>query len=165
MDEKNSSPFQKIIRKLSSEAQEIESGEKASGSRKLQKALLDDDMRFDYAPVDPPPEWNGRNNVTMSREKRTYPRKPCFLSVNYATDDRAYQEFIQDISTAGAFIETRHLLPIGQNISMTFSLPSSHENIKLSGSVARITPQGLGVAFFLQNDNQKNYLSSYIVDM
>ncbi len=101
----------------------------------------------------------------MSRERRTYPRKPCFLSVNYATDDRAYQEFIQDISTAGAFIETRHLLPIGQNIAMTFSLPSSQENIKLTGSVARTTPQGLGVAFFLLNDKQKTYLNSYIVDM
>lgn len=101
----------------------------------------------------------------MSRERRTYLRKPCFLSVNYATDDRAYQEFIQDISTAGAFIETRHLLPIGQNIAMTFSLPSSQENIKLTGSVTRTTPQGLGVAFFLLNDNQKSYLNSYIVDM
>ncbi len=165
MDEQNSSPFQKIIRKLSSEAQEIESGGKISGFRKRQKALLDDDMHFDYTPVESASEWNGRINMAMPREKRTYPRKPCFLSVNYATDDRAYQEFIQDISTTGAFIETRHLLPIGQNISMTFSLPSRHENIKLTGSVARTTSHGLGVAFVLQNDDQKNYLNSHLVDM
>lgn len=165
MDEQNSSSFQKIIFIPSSEAQEFESGEKISGFRKRQRVLPDVDMRFDYAPEESPSEWNGMINSTMSRERRTHPRKPCFLSVNYATDERAYQEFIQDISTTGVFIETRHLLPVGQNIAMTFSFPSRQDNIKLTGSVARTTPQGLGVAFFLQNDDQKNFLSSHIVDM
>jgi len=101
----------------------------------------------------------------MSRERRTYQRKSCFLSVDYATDDRAYQEFIQDISASGVFIETRYQLPVGQNIAMTFSLPSSQENVKLTGSIARITSQGFGVAFVLQDFDQKNYLSSHIADM
>lgn len=139
--------------------------EKYQGSGRGKGLCRMENMRFDYTPEESNSERNGMINSTMSRERRTHPRKPCFLSVNYATDDRAYQEFIQDISTTGVFIETRHLLPVGQNIAMTFSFPSRQDNIKLTGSVARTTPQGLGVAFFLQNDDQKKFLSSHIIDM
>jgi hexokinase len=104
-------------------------------------------------------------DMNMSQEKRSYPRKSCFLPVNYATADRAYQEFIQDISTSGAFIETRHLLSVGQNIAMTFSLPSSQKNIKINGSIARTTSQGLGIAFMVQDAAQKEFMNSKIANI
>ncbi|MFH2064777.1 MAG: PilZ domain-containing protein [Pseudomonadota bacterium] len=160
----SNSPFQKIIRKLASEAQEIEARSKADRRKNGQTSMPDHrgDENTDGE------EDSGRSrriDMDLSRERRKYPRKSCFLSVHYATDERAYQEFIHDISTAGIFIETRQPLPIGQNIALTFSLPSRHENIKLNGTIARSTPKGLGVAFVQQSVDQKNYLSSHIVDM
>lgn len=164
MDESNNPPFEKIIRKLAAIAKDINSDEKIS-EKKCQNASQADDLNFDYTPQGQLPGWNQKIKVNPSREKRTYARKSCFLSVDYATNDRAYQEFIQNISTAGAFIETRCPLPIGQNIAMTFSFPSSQKNIKLNGSIARISSQGLGVAFVFQDSDQKNYLRSQIADM
>ncbi len=38
---------------------------------------------------------------------RKHPRKERLITVNYASKGRAYQNFIQDLSTGGSFIETR----------------------------------------------------------
>lgn len=104
--------------------------------------------------------------MNMYKEKRSYPRKTCFLPVSYATaDSRAYQEFIQDISTSGAFVETRHLLSVGKNIAMTFSLPISRKNIKINGRIARATPHGLGIAFMVQDAAQKKSMNAKIADI
>jgi uncharacterized protein (TIGR02266 family) len=164
MDESNNSPFQKIVRKLASEAREIGANAKADRHKRGQASKPDNKSHEDMN-GEGDSGRNQRIDMDRSRERRKYPRKSCFLSVHYATDERAYQEFIHDISTSGIFIETRHPLPIGQNIALTFSLPSRHENIKLNGSIARSTPKGIGVAFVRQSVDQKNYLSSHLVDM
>jgi len=126
----------------------------------------EEELKFDYIPNDNLPfSQDGMKDNRRLAEKRSYPRKPCFFPVNYATSDRAYQEFIQDISDSGAFVETRHLLSVGQNISMTFSLPGSQRNIKMKGSIARTTLQGIGIAFILESDEQKAYMRSYIPEV
>ena len=104
-------------------------------------------------------------DMNISKEKRTYPRKPCFLPVYYSTAERVYQEFIQNISTSGAFIETRHLLSVGQDIAMTFPLPNRHENIRIRGDIARTTSHGLGVAFMLQDAAQEELIHSKIANI
>jgi len=124
------------------------------------------ELKFDYIPLeDMPFRMGGMRNSRYRIEKRSYPRKTCFFPVNYATSDRAFQEFIQDISNSGAFVETRHLLPVGQNISITFSLPGSERNIKMKGSVARTTPRGIGIAFSLESDEQKDYMASNLPEV
>jgi len=143
--------------------------------KKFKKKILEEDssdrnpeeeLKFDYIPYDKVSfSKDGMEDNRLKAEKRSYPRKPCFFPVNYATSDRAYQEFIQDISNSGAFVETRHLLSVGQNISITFSLPGSQRNIKMKGSVARITPQGIGIAFILESHEQKEYMRSYIPEV
>lgn len=142
---------------------------------KLKKNILEEDrsdrnpeeeLKFDYIPSDKVPfSQDGMKDNNQPAEKRSYSRKPCFFPVYYATSDRAYQEFIQDISNSGAFVETRYLLSVGQNISITFSLPGSEKNIKMKGSIARATPQGIGIAFILESDEQKEYMASYITEV
>ena len=126
----------------------------------------EEELKFDYIPSDKVPfSQDGMKDNNQLAEKRSYSRKPCFFPVYYATSDRAYQEFIQDISNSGAFVETRYLLSVGQNISITFSLPGSEKNIKMKGSIARVTPQGIGIAFILESDEQKEYMASYITEV
>jgi len=123
-------------------------------------------LKFDYVPLEEMPfRMDGMKDSHRRIEKRSYPRKTCFFPVNYATTDRAFQEFIQDISNSGAFVETRHLLPVGQNISITFSLPGSQKHIKMKGSIARTTPNGIGIAFSLETDEQKKYMASYLPEV
>ncbi len=79
--------------------------------------------------------------------KRKYARKPYLREVDFATEDRAYQEFIQDISAGGLFIETRSSLAVGQEITLILTLPNHERPIRIRGEVVRATQQGIGVKF------------------
>ena len=79
--------------------------------------------------------------------RRKSPRKPYLKEVDFATADRAYKEFIKDISAGGLFIETRSALAVGQEITLVLSLPGHERPIKVMGDVVRATQQGIGVRF------------------
>jgi hypothetical protein len=83
----------------------------------------------------------------LSKGRRKHYRKPVFMVVDYTTQGHAYRDFIQNISPDGAFIETPISFRIGQELSLTFALPSCQKHIKITGQVVRTTPQGIGVKF------------------
>jgi uncharacterized protein (TIGR02266 family) len=80
-------------------------------------------------------------------DRRKHSRKPYLREVEYATEDRVYQEFIQDISAGGLFIETRSPLAVGQEITVILSLPNHERSIKIISEVVKVTQQGIGVKF------------------
>ena len=84
---------------------------------------------------------------TVRIDRRKHSRKPYLGEVEYATEDRVYQEFIQDISPGGLFIETRSPLAVGQEITVILSLPSHERSIKIICEVVKATQQGIGVKF------------------
>jgi Tfp pilus assembly protein PilZ len=94
--------------------------------KKMLATLLDEWERLDY---------------------REDPRIPCFLPVDYSTSDRVYQDFINNLSSGGVFIETASPFAIGQSISLIFSIPSVHKSFKISGSIVRTEEDGIGVRF------------------
>jgi Tfp pilus assembly protein PilZ len=79
--------------------------------------------------------------------KRGHSRKPCLISVDYVVEDRAFTNYIQDISSGGVFIETSESFSIGQEITMAFSFSSDHRPSKFTGEIVRIKPNGIGVKF------------------
>lgn len=87
----------------------------------------------------------------LRSNERKHPRKPYLKEVEYATEDRVYQEFIQDISPSGLFIETRSPLAAGQEITLILSLPNHERPIKIIGEVVRVTQEGIGVKFKLSS--------------
>lgn len=80
-------------------------------------------------------------------EKRRHPRKPCSIMVDYATQDRAFKDYIRDISKGGVFIETSNFFDLGQEFIMTFSVPSQSKPFKFIGEVVRTDKRGVGVRF------------------
>jgi len=74
-------------------------------------------------------------------------RIPCFLPVDYSTNDRVYQDFINNLSKGGVFIETLSPFRAGQMISLIFSLPSVQKTFKISGNIVRTEQDGIGVKF------------------
>lgn len=102
-------------------------------------------------------------------EKRKSDRKPCYFYADYAYKGRVYRDFIKNISTGGAFIETSNSIPLGhevvltysepvsvlpvktspggQEILVTFSKPVSTAPVKKTGSVAWVGPDGFGIKF------------------
>lgn len=93
----------------------------------------------------PPDKWS-KGPVRI--ERRLYPRVPCLLLVDYATEDGAYRAFVRNISADGAFIEARTpVLPNEPVISLVISLPEGRTPVRIRGKVLWSGEQGIGVRF------------------
>lgn len=84
---------------------------------------------------------------TEFKDRRHHARKPCLLKVGYATMDLSFIDFITDINSWGAFIQSDKKVPVGESISMTIPLHGDEQSIKIIGEVMWSSPQGLGVKF------------------
>ncbi len=82
--------------------------------------------------------------------RRKFARKPYFMPVDFATPNRAYGGFIQNISSGGVLIETRESLSVGQRLMLSFMRPKSRDFIKVGGQVVRTVQKGYGVKFNAQ---------------
>ena len=82
-----------------------------------------------------------------SQGRRKFARKPYFMPVDFATPDRAFSGFIQNISSGGLLIETRETLPVGEQVTLSFMRPKSGDYVKVGGEVVRNMPDGFGVKF------------------
>jgi hypothetical protein len=82
-----------------------------------------------------------------SQGRRRFARKPYFMPVDFATPDRAFSGYIQNISSGGLFIEARETLPVGQQVTLSFMRPKSRDYVKVGGEVVRKIPDGFGVKF------------------
>ncbi len=81
------------------------------------------------------------------KDSRKYFGKNQLLLANCQTADSVFNEYIQDLSSGGAFIQTDKTLTIGQEIAMTISLPNSRKELKATGEIVRVSPKGVGVEF------------------
>jgi len=82
-----------------------------------------------------------------SQGRRKFARKPYFMPVDFATPDRAFSGFIQNISSGGLLIETLETLPVGEQLTLSFMRPKSRDYVKVGGEVVRKIPDGFGVKF------------------
>ena len=96
----------------------------------------------------------------VSPEKRSHTRKPYFMVVDYATQDRGYGDFIKDISSSGVFIQTHTPFAVGQELSLTFPLPKQKKHIKIDGEIVRINDEGIGVKFKMTDSDQGEMIKS-----
>ncbi len=81
-------------------------------------------------------------------EMREHPRKPSFIPVECSSSDGVcFTDFIQDISNGGVYIQTDGRFFLGQQITLTFSIPKTREEQKVSGEIVRVDSQGIGVKF------------------
>lgn len=98
----------------------------------------------------------------LFKDKRQHERKPFFMVVDYCTGDRAYKDYIQNISAGGVFIETRMPFSVGQVVSLSFPLPDYQKYIKVTGEVVRVSPQGIGVKFRMVDQDQEAMIKSLL---
>ncbi|MFW5635120.1 MAG: PilZ domain-containing protein [Thermodesulfobacteriota bacterium] len=80
-------------------------------------------------------------------EVRRYPRKNFRTSVDFSTQDRAYSDYIRDISVAGVFIETRSPLKVGEELILMIPFSDGGKAVRVKGVVVRKTRDGVGVEF------------------
>ena len=94
--------------------------------------------------------------------KRGHSRKPFLMVVDYASPNRIYKDFIQNISPGGVFIETGVPFSAGQEISLTFPLPKSMKHIKIDGEVVRVDDKGIGVKFKVADQEQEELIETLL---
>ena len=93
----------------------------------------------------------------LVKERRAFIRKSCSIPVSYATYDRVYSNTIKNISQRGVFIETQRPLFVGEELTMSFSIPGFGKPLKVKGEIVQVSRSGIGVEF-------KN-MSPYIEEM
>lgn len=80
-------------------------------------------------------------------EVRRHPRKRFRTSVDFSTQDRAYIDYIRDISVVGVFIETRSSLKVGDELLLIIPFSDGGKSVRVKGVVVRKTGDGVGVEF------------------
>jgi len=98
-------------------------------------------------------------------DRRKFRRKAYFKEVDFAVEDRAYQEFIRDISAGGLFIETRSPMAVGQDITLILSFPKHERPIKIVGEIIRATQGGIGVKFKPADPNVEAMIETLVEEM
>jgi len=106
-----------------------------------------------------------------TKGERQQPRKSCKITVSYAKylpDKRRFDvssNFIQDISTGGAFIDTSDLLGIGQDLLLSFAADDTQKPHKIAAEIIRCTSSGVGVRFKNLTEQQKQMIASMIEEL
>ena len=96
------------------------------------------------------------------KKVRKHSREERLITVNYALKGRAYQNFIQDISVEGAFIETKAPFTVGDKMVLTISYSREQRPFKIEAEVARIDLKGVGIKFKKVSQVQEELINSII---
>lgn len=97
-----------------------------------------------------------------NKEFRRHDRKAFLMTVDYTVGDRYYRDFIGDMSASGVFIKTFQSFSVGQTILMTFMSPDYQQPFKMSGEIARVTPDGIGVKFKIESQVQEAVIQTLV---
>ncbi len=111
------------------------------------KELLTSMSNFvDYASEDDQRRLLKALQALDRHERRRHPRKTCSIPITVGSW-RVLTEFARNISAGGVFIETSAAFSRGEHLTLMFSPPNQNTPLKLTGRVARSTPEGIGVQF------------------
>ncbi len=94
--------------------------------------------------------------------KRAYPRKKCTMTTDYVIGNRAYRNFVMDISEGGVFVQNADSLTKGDEIVQSFSLSDKQIPFKFTGEVVRVGKDGVGIKFKNLTQYQKDILQSIL---
>ena len=92
----------------------------------------------------------------------TNARKPFITIVDFASQGRAYREFVQDISGSGVYIQTSGSFSVGQDVVLTFPFPDSEKHMKITGRIARVADTGIGVQFDMRSPRDELTIRSLL---
>ena len=98
-------------------------------------------------------------NPESYSERRSFPRMPLEVDIGFFSESNFYAGLTQDISEGGLFVATQKILPIGTDVTVSFTLPGVQE-IKADGVAMWIRQPidgeaGMGISFTkLSGDDQ-----------
>jgi len=81
----------------------------------------------------------------LMKEKRRYPRKACFVDVDYVVRGRSFNDIINNISQGGAYVRAQRPFLPGDEISLHFSLLGLRTHVE--ARIVWTDPRSLGIEF------------------
>jgi len=81
----------------------------------------------------------------LRTDKRRYPRKACFIDVDYVVRGRSYNDIVNNLSQGGACVRTQRPFVPGDEISLDFSLLGLRTHVE--GRIAWAGPRSIGIEF------------------
>jgi Tfp pilus assembly protein PilZ len=97
--------------------------------------------------------------------KREHPRKSCVMSTDYVVADRAYRNFVKDISESGVYVQTIQPFELGDEVIQSFSLSDKQIPFKFTGEIVRIGKDGVGIRFKNLTQYQRDILRSILKNL
>ncbi len=74
-------------------------------------------------------------------------RIPYCAEVVFCVNERFYTGYIVNINANGIFIETDNAFSLGDKLTLSFQSPGSSGYVKITGKIARVAENGVGVSF------------------
>jgi Tfp pilus assembly protein PilZ len=134
---------------------------KAGLTGHLKELLKDISPFIDHASEDQKRRLLSLLEDLRRNDRRKYPRKPHSSAVTYATLDRVFKSFVQNIGTGGVFIETSEPLFPEEAITLTFSFPNQQQPVTLTVKIVwTVEDRGVGVKFTTANHNLEAIIES-----
>jgi len=98
---------------------------------------------------------------------REHSRRTCLINASYRIQDSSYRSYILDISIGGVFVEADEgtpAFPVGETVTLLFSIHHGGEPFPLKGRVAWSSPQGFGVKFDALTPRQDKAIRAFVED-
>lgn len=89
----------------------------------------------------------------MSDERRNYPRADSKLTVKFKSPKAFLQQYTENISKGGLFIQMDKAPPVGTELKLVLHLPMTRREVEVAGTVQHHRPSdgneapGIGVKF------------------
>ena len=91
-------------------------------------------------------------NPTAAND-RSFVRNPCLIASEFGTIGKADSALIRNLNGSGAFIETRKPFRVGEEVQLKFPLHYLDPPVKLTGVIAWVGTDGVGVKFNASSAN------------
>jgi Tfp pilus assembly protein PilZ len=95
-------------------------------------------------------------------EERGFERKPCTIAVDYSELDKAFTDYIRDISPSGAFMASHRPFHLGEEVFLRINFPEEQNPFKIPAEVVRTTAEGVGLRFKFKSKVQQEIITSLI---
>lgn len=95
-------------------------------------------------------------------DRRQTPRIPTDLWIEAMTGEDLYFQHTANLSTGGAFFDKTIPIPLGQIVSLRFTLPGTDHEVRCQGEIVTTGEREMGVKFLDLNEKDRKIISALI---
>lgn len=109
--------------------------------------------------------------VEDSDDRRSHPRLPIALKVEYKRLNSFFADYTKNISRGGTFIRTNNPLSIGTEFMFHLKVPNLEDPLALKGKVQWIVPEqdateeqepGMGIGFVYESEADRDRIANIV---